>query len=142
VPYGVRWIEEPLSPDDLDGYAELCRRSPIPIAGGEHECGASGFQEVIARHAHQILQPDASCGGLTALRAIFRLEAEHGLWVVPHRGAEVWGLHATALRPEPLAESGRPWITWLRGEPRIEHGLIRPTDAPGFGVELDPAALP
>jgi len=144
VPHGVRWIEEPLSPDDLDGYAELCRRSPIPIAGGEHECGAPGFQELVARRAHQILQPDASwCGGLTPLRAIFRLGAEHGLWVVPHRGAEVWGLHAiAALSPEPLAESGRPWVTWLRGEPGIERGSIRPTDAPGFGVELDPAALP
>ncbi|MGH7320397.1 MAG: mandelate racemase/muconate lactonizing enzyme family protein, partial [Candidatus Rokuibacteriota bacterium] len=136
----VRWIEEPLSPDDLDGYATLCRRSPIPIAGGEHECGPLGFQEVIARGAHQILQPDASwCGGLTALREIFRLGAEAGLWVVPHRGAEVWGLHAiAALSPAPLAESGRPWITWLRGEPLIERGMIRPTDAPGFGVELDP----
>ena len=144
VASGVRWIEEPLSPDDLDGYAALCRRSPIPIAGGEHECGRLGFEEVVARRAHQILQPDASwCGGLTALREIFRLGADAGLWVVPHRGAEVWGLHAiAALSPEPLAESGRPWVTWLRGEPRIEQGVVRPTDAPGFGVELDPAAFP
>jgi L-rhamnonate dehydratase len=144
VPFGVRWIEEPLSPDDLDGYATLCRRSPIPIAGGEHEYGLHGFQEVVARKAHQVLQPDASwCGGVTALRQIFRLGAEAGLWVVPHRGAEVWGLHAiAALSPTPLAESGRPWVTWLRGEPRIEGGVIRLTDAPGFGVELDPAALP
>ena len=60
-----------------------------------------------------------------------------------HRGAEVWGLHAiAALSPAPLAESGRPWVTWLRGEPRIERGVVRPTDAPGFGVELDPAAFP
>jgi L-rhamnonate dehydratase len=144
VASGVRWIEEPLSPDDLDGYAELCRRSAIPIAGGEHECGLHGFQEVVTRRAHQILQPDASwCGGLTALRQIFRLGAASGLWVVPHRGAEVWGLHAiAALSPAPLAESRRPWVTWLRGEPRIERGVIRPTDAPGFGVDLDPAALP
>jgi L-rhamnonate dehydratase len=144
VAFDVRWIEEPLSPDDLDGYAVLCRRSPIPIAGGEHECGPRGFEEVVARRAHQILQPDASwCGGLTALREIFQLGAESGLCVVPHRGAEVWGLHAiAALSPAPLAESGRPWVTWLRGEPRIERGVIRPTDAPGFGVELDPAALP
>jgi L-rhamnonate dehydratase len=143
VASGVRWIEEPLSPDDLDGYAELCRRSPIPIAGGEHECGLHGFREIVARRAHQILQPDASwCGGLTALRQIFRLGAESGLRVVPHRGGEVWGLHAiAALSRAPLAESRRPWVTWLRGEPRIEHGVIRPTDAPGFGVELDPAAL-
>jgi L-alanine-DL-glutamate epimerase-like enolase superfamily enzyme len=54
----------------------------------------------------------------------------------------VWGLHAIAAHsPEPLAESGRPWITWLRGEPRVEGGMVRPTGAPGFGVELDPAAL-
>ena len=140
----VRWIEEPLSPDDLDGYATLCRRSPIPIAGGEHECSRWGFEEVIARRAHQVLQPDASwCGGLTVLREVFRLGAESDLWVVPHRGAEVWGLHAiAALSPAPLAESGRPWVTWLRGEPRVERGTVRPTDAPGFGVELDPAALP
>jgi L-rhamnonate dehydratase len=144
VELGVRWIEEPLSPDDLDGYAELCRRSPIPIAGGEHEYGVHGFREIIARRAHQVLQPDASwCGGLTVLREVFRLGAEAGVWVVPHRGVEVWGLHAiAALATEPLAETGRPWVTWLRGEPPIVAGTVRPPDAPGFGVELDPAALP
>jgi L-alanine-DL-glutamate epimerase-like enolase superfamily enzyme len=143
VPYGVRWIEEPLSPDDLDGYAALCRRSPIPIAGGEHECGVHGFREVLDRGAHAILQPDASwCGGLTQLRKIFALAAERGVWVVPHRGAEVWGLHAiAALSPAPLAESGRPWVTWLRGAPAIEGGVVRPPDGPGFGVTLDPAAV-
>ena len=73
------------------------------------------------------------------LREVFRLGAEADLWVVPHRGAEVWGLHAiAALSPAPLAESGRPWVTWLRGEPRIERGMVRPTDAPGFGVDSTP----
>jgi L-alanine-DL-glutamate epimerase-like enolase superfamily enzyme len=92
VLFAVRWIEEPLSPDDLEGYAELCRSSPIPIAGVEHEYGLHGFREIVERRAHQVLQPDASwCGGLTALRKIFRLGAESALWVVPHRGAEVWG---------------------------------------------------
>jgi L-rhamnonate dehydratase len=144
VASGVRWIEEPLSPDDLDGYAELCRRSPIPIAGGEHEYALHGFREVVARGAHQVLQPDATwCGGLTTLRQVFRLGGDAGLWVVPHRGAEVWALHAiAALSPAPLAEGRRPWITWLRGEPPVAGGVVRPTDAPGFGVELDPAALP
>ena len=140
--YGVEWIEEPLSPDDLDGYAELVRRSPIPIAGGEHEYGVHGFRDVLDREAHAILQPDASwCGGMTQLRKIYALAGERGVWVVPHRGAEVWGLHAVAaLGDRPLAESGRPWVTWLRGEPPIVDGFVRPSDAPGFGVELDPAS--
>jgi L-alanine-DL-glutamate epimerase-like enolase superfamily enzyme len=144
VAHDVRWIEEPLSPDDLDGYAELVRRSPIPIAGGEHEYGDHGFREILERRAHAILQPDASwCGGLTALRRIFALAAERDVWVVPHRGAEVWGLHAiAALSDRPLAESGRPWVTWLRGAPAIDRGTITMTGAPGFGVELDPRACP
>jgi L-alanine-DL-glutamate epimerase-like enolase superfamily enzyme len=58
--------------------------------------------------------------------------------VVPHRGAEVWGLQAVAaLCDLPLAESGRPWVTWLRGQPKIKNGSIRPGDPPGFGVEVD-----
>jgi hypothetical protein len=61
-----------------------------------------------------------------------------GLRVVPHRGAEVWGLHAVAaLDHEPLAESGRPWMTWVRGQPEIEQGVIRLGTAPGFGVALE-----
>ena len=143
VASGVRWIEEPLSPDDLDGYAALCRRSPIPSRAASTSAAAG------VRGGHRAKRPpDPPAGRLVvrrahALREVFRLGAEAGLWVVPHRGAEVWGLHAiAALSPEPLAESGRPWVTWLRGEPRVEQGMIRPTDAPGFGVELDPAALP
>lgn len=143
VEYGVEWIEEPLSPDDLDGHAELVRRSPIPIAGGEHEYNEIGFRELLRRKALTVWQPDACwCGGMTQLRNIVALGQEAGIWVVPHRGVEVWGLHAiAALSDNPLAESGRPWVTWLRGQPTIEDGLIKPSDAPGFGVELDPASI-
>ena len=101
---------------------------------------------MLDRKAHTVLQPDASwCGGLTQLRKIYALAAERGVWVVPHRGGEVWGLHAVAAFGGggvdlPLAESGRPWITWLRGEPPIENGSVRLGDAPGFGVELAPGA--
>jgi L-alanine-DL-glutamate epimerase-like enolase superfamily enzyme len=50
----------------------------------------------------------------------------------------MWGLHAVAaLDPQPLAESGRPWMTWVRGQPEVRDGFIEPTDAPGFGVEID-----
>jgi L-alanine-DL-glutamate epimerase-like enolase superfamily enzyme len=48
-----------LLPDDLDGYTQLVRRSPIPIAGGEHEYVVSGFRELLDRQAHSILPPDA-----------------------------------------------------------------------------------
>jgi L-rhamnonate dehydratase len=142
-PLGIDWIEEPLSADDLAGYAELCRHSPIPIAGGEHEFTAIGFGELIERRLHQVLQPDACwCGGMTEMVKIYRMARSAGLRVVPHRGAEVWGLHAiAALDSEPLAESGRPWMTWVRGQPEIEQGVIRLGTSPGFGVELNERAV-
>ncbi len=143
APFNIAWIEEPLPADDLAGYEQLSRRSPVPIAGGEHEFTALAFRELIDRRLHHVLQPDVCwCGGMTALIEIYRMAAQAGLRVVPHRGAEVWGLHGlAALDPQPLAESGRPWMTWVRGQPPIEHGLVGLPPGPGFGVEIDDPAL-
>ncbi|MFN4258168.1 MAG: mandelate racemase/muconate lactonizing enzyme family protein [Gemmataceae bacterium] len=144
APYRIDWIEEPLPIDDVSGYVELSRRCPIPIAGGEHECTALGFAEIIDRQLHRVLQPDVCwCGGLTELIKIYDLAKKAGLRVCPHRGAEVWGLHAiAALDPQPLAESGRPWMSWVGGQPDIVDGFIHLNDAPGFGVVIDEDHLP
>ena len=134
---GLVWLEEPLPSDDLDGYAWLTQRSPVPISGGEHEFTARAFAELMDRGCHRIYQPDVCwCGGLTQLVEIYRLARDHGVRVCPHRGSEVWGLHAiAALDPEPLAESGRPWMEWVGGR-ELRDGRARWTGGPGFGVEL------
>lgn len=143
-PFQVDWIEEPLSPDDLAGYEELRDRCPIPIAGGEHEFTRYGFRELIERRLHRVLQPDVCwCGGMTELVEIYRLGLAAGLRICPHRGAELWGLHAVAaLDPEPLAESGRPWMTWVGGQPAIVDGMIELPNRPGFGAVIWEEALP
>jgi L-rhamnonate dehydratase len=139
APYDLAWLEEPLPVDDLAGYAELSCTSPIPIAGGEHESTMAGFGELIDRRLHHVLQPDACwCGGMTVLAWVYERARQAGLRVCPHRGAEVWGLHAiAALDPEPLAETGRPWMTWVGGQPAVQDGTVRLSDRPGFGVEID-----
>lgn len=144
APLQVDWIEEPLSPDDERGYAELMRQSPVPIAGGEHEFTAQAFANLIERRLHQVLQPDVCwCGGMTELVKIYRLARAAGVRVCPHRGAELWSLHAlAALDPAPLAESGRPWMTWVGGQPDIEAGHIVVPDRPGFGAIIRTADLP
>jgi L-rhamnonate dehydratase len=138
APLDVAWIEEPLPADDWRGYQELVARCAIPIAGGEHEFTAAGFAELIERRVHHVLQPDVCwCGGMTELVKIYDMARTAGLRVCPHRGAEIWALHAiAALDPEPLAESGRPWMTWVGGQPDICDGFIELTDAPGFGVTI------
>jgi L-rhamnonate dehydratase len=141
--YHVDWIEEPLPADDWAGYAELSRRCPIPIAGGEHEFTAAGFAPLIDQRLHQVLQPDVCwCGGMTELVKIYEQAGRAGLKVCPHRGGEVWALPAlAALDPQPLAESGRPWMTWVEGQPPVVDGLISPSDEPGFGVRIDEKKL-
>jgi L-rhamnonate dehydratase len=139
APFDITFIEEPLPAWDLKGYAELAKRCPIPIAGGEHEFCIDGFAELIDRRLHQVLQPDACwCGGLTVLQAVYKMAHQAGLRVIPHRGCEVWGLHAiAALDPQPLAESARPWMSWVEGQPQIINGQIRLPESPGFGVTID-----
>jgi L-alanine-DL-glutamate epimerase-like enolase superfamily enzyme len=141
--YDIGWLEEPLLADDLDGHRRLGEMSSIPIAGGEHEFTLWGYQDLLAKKALSIWQPDACwVGGMTVMRDIFALGQANGIWVVPHRGSEVWGLHAIlALADRPLAEGGRPWVTWVQGEPPIERGTIGPPAGPGFGVSFDEALL-
>ncbi len=142
--HDLAWIEEPLPVDDVAGYAELAARCAVPIAGGEHEFTAVGFADIVERRLHRILQPDVCwCGGLTELVKIYDLARQARLRVCPHRGAEVWALHAlAALDPEPLAESGRPWMTWVAGQPPIIDGFIQLPEGPGFGAGINEDRLP
>jgi L-rhamnonate dehydratase len=143
APLRIDWIEEPLSPDDLAGYARLKELSAVPIAGGEHEFTAAAFGQIIDQRLHTVLQPDVCwCGGLTELIKIYKMANQAGLRVCPHRGAEIWALHAiAALDPQPLAETGRPWMTWVTGQPEIKSGLISVSDRPGWGLLFDEQSL-
>lgn len=133
------WFEEPLPADDFEGYARLRDECPIPIAGGEHEYTAKAFETLMADRLHAIVQPDVCwCGGLTELVKIYRLGEQYGVRVCPHRGSEIWSLHAIcALDPDPLAESGREWMTWVKEQPQIVDGEISLGPGVGFGVCID-----
>lgn len=138
-PYKMTFLEEPLPPDDLDGYAALVKKCPIPIAGGEHEYTEKGFKELIDRRLHAVLQPDINwCGGLTTVVEVYRMAKAAGIQVCLHRGCEPYGLHAlAALDDRPLAESPRTWFKCLKGAPEMKQGTIQLSDAPGFGVSVE-----
>jgi L-rhamnonate dehydratase len=63
--YRIGWLEEPLDPDDVDGYVWLRDRSPVPIAAGEEECGRAAFRPLIDRRALDVYQVDLSRNGFT-----------------------------------------------------------------------------
>ena len=73
-PYGIHWIEEPLPPGDLRGYAELRTRSPIPLAAGEAHHTVRDFKALIDGRCIDIVQPSIpGVGGLTEARRIATL---------------------------------------------------------------------
>jgi len=153
--FNLRWYEEPVVPEDIDGYCELRAKLSIPIAGGENEHTLFGFRELLGRHAVDIAQPDlGSCGGLTAARHIAAVAQAHGIELNPH----VWGSavaqaaslqliaalpvahHAVPAR-DPVLEYDRslhPFRRDLVAEP-IEigkDGRVTITNRPGLGITV------
>jgi L-alanine-DL-glutamate epimerase-like enolase superfamily enzyme len=63
--YDIGWLEEPLLPDDYEGYRWLRDRSPVPIAAGEEECGRQSFRPLIDGRCLDVYQVDLSRNGFT-----------------------------------------------------------------------------
>lgn len=149
--YGIVWFEEPLPPDDIDGYVELTRVSPVPIAGGEVLTRRQAFLPWIERRAVDILQPDCTKnGGLTESRRIAWLASEHNVQVVPHGWNTAIGLAAdlqfsAAIPVARYVEYLTPcaYIDAITTEPfRIDdRGFLTIPTGPGLGVGIDPDAL-
>jgi D-galactarolactone cycloisomerase len=149
--FGVTWFEEPLPPDDLDGYIALTRVSPVPIAGGEVLTRRQSFRPWIEQRAVDILQPDCTKnGGLSESRRIAWLAYDHNVQVVPHGWNTAVGLAAdlqfsaaipVARYVEYLTPS--PYIDELTAEPfhLDDQGLLTIPSRPGLGVEIDPDKL-
>jgi L-rhamnonate dehydratase len=108
------------------------------VGGG----GLAGIHVVETALSHLLLGQDATeVEGLW--QQMYRLAESYNVKVCPHRGCEVWSLHAiAALNADPLAESGRPWMTWVQGQPEIHQGDIQLGNTPGFGVTFDAQLWP
>jgi L-rhamnonate dehydratase len=144
----LMFVEEPLLPDDLDGYERLCGEvRGTQIASGEHEYTRFGFQELIRRKAAHVLQPDVTwCGGLSEARRIAALASAASLPLVPHRGGSAYGLHFILATPHcNLAESFGTGESanelMLAMSSRFKNGYYYPSEKPGFGVEITEALL-
>jgi L-rhamnonate dehydratase len=149
--YGVRWIEEPLPPDDLEGMAFVRERiKPMLLATGEHEYTRWGFKDLIEHGAADVLQPDVTwSGGITEMRKICALAAAYNLPVIPHVGG-CFSYHLVMAHTNcPLVEylvygaegdQFAPVYPMFDGEPLPSGGSIELSDAPGFGIALRPNA--
>lgn len=144
--YDIVWFEEPLPPDDVAGYAELTRSSPVPIAGGEVLTRRQSFLPWIEQRAVDILQPDCTKnGGLSESRRIAWAAYDHNIQVVPHGWNTAVGLAAdlqfsAAIPVARYVEYLTPcaYIDELVSEPFVpdDEGLLTIPDRPGLGIEI------
>ncbi len=153
-PFDIAWFEEPVVPEDLEGYRELRQKTTIPIAGGECSFTRHDFRRIMEARAMDIIQPDTcSCGGLSEARRIADMAWAYGLRHIPH----VWGtgiglaaaLQLLAVLPAsapgfgaagPLLEydaTPHPFRQDLLAEPiKVAGGRAQVPQGPGLGIEV------
>jgi D-galactarolactone cycloisomerase len=155
----VEWFEEPISPEDLDGYIEVTRALDMAVAGGENEFTRWGFRDIVVRKAMDIVQPDVcAAGGITECKKIATLASAHGVECVPHAWGSAIGLAATlhflaalpdqppSFRPMPplleFEQCENPFRDHLATSPIVQKGGV--VDIPqgaGLGIDVDRSVL-
>ena len=151
TPFRIAWFEEPVSPDNPWGMAEVRRSTSIPIASGEREFSRFGFRNLLEHRAIDIAQPDvARAGGITEIRRISALTSAFDIRLAPH----AWGcgvLFAASLHVAlsavnchilEVSQGYMPMMNELFNEPYdIRNGRVFAPDAPGLGFTLRADAL-
>jgi len=150
-PYRPFFVEEPLSPEDYDGYAELAGAVDTLIACGEQEATEWGFHTLIERGGVDVIQPDLSrCGGFTAARKIVHLAELYNRLCIPHAWISdlltAASLHLNAaMRRSVFQEfnvTSGPLSREIAKNPiRMRDGFLPVPQGPGLGVEVDEAVV-
>jgi L-alanine-DL-glutamate epimerase-like enolase superfamily enzyme len=148
--YDPYWIEEPVMPDAVGGYAKIREGkagvggATVNIAGGEHEYTRWGARRLLDAGAIDVLQPDPTwCGGITEITKICSIASTYHVPVIPHHGGYA-SLHLIASRSPAVC----PLQEWLfqagRRDNVFQAHPIEPVDgafalpeAPGLGIEID-----
>ena len=149
--YDVRWFEEALRPDDLEGYVKLTEHSPVPIAAGEVLTRRQSFVEWIERRAVEYNQPAVTkVGGISEHHRIGQYADDHSILLVPHGWNTAVGL-AADLQLAAAAHNAR-WVEFMTPAPYIEEmflelpklderGFLQIPDGPGLGFPWNPDGI-
>lgn len=145
--YDVVWFEEPLRPDDLEGYIKLTENAPLPITSCEVLTRRQSFLPWIERRAVDYIQPDVTkVGGISEEFRIAQYGDDHSIHFVPHGWNTAVGL-AADLQLVAAVPCAR-WVEYITPAPYIEgllaqpieldeDGMIEIPSRPGLGFEWD-----
>jgi len=144
--YRIGWLEEPLDPDNVEGYRWLRDRSPVPIAAGEEECGRAAFRPLIEARALDVYQVDISRNGFTDAAYLRGRVEEIGARLCNHCYTSPLTVAASlhwlstcrdAFLFEDCVEDSSLRHHLTCEKVQAEDGWITVPDRPGLGVTLD-----
>jgi L-rhamnonate dehydratase len=144
--FNIGWLEEPLRPEDVEGYRWLRDRSPVPIAGGEEECGREAWRPLIESRALDVYQVDLARNGFTEADYIKQRVQEIGARLCNHCYTSpvtvAASLHWLATCRDTFLFEDCVEDSPLRHEltherVQAENGWITVPDGPGLGVTLN-----
>ncbi|MEI8619235.1 enolase C-terminal domain-like protein [Pseudoalteromonas sp. B193] len=155
------WFEEPVAPEDHQGYRDLCEALDMSIAGGEAEFTRWGFRDLIKNRCVDLLQPEVcALGGITEYQKVLAMAHAHFVPVINH----VWGsaiavgtnLHLLAALPDlpGAAHPVQPMLEYdttpnlfreqllqeslnINEQVKNNNGTVALPQGPGLGIEPD-----
>ncbi len=149
-PYQPLFVEDPIAPDNLEGYRRIRDHANVPLAAGERMATIFGLRDLIERDLVDVAQPDTGrAGGITQMKKIAAMAEAHHIVIAPHSGslgpvAEYAALHLLAAIPnalilERIEDDWEGRARTIVPHPVSQDGHLAVPDTPGLGCDIDEA---
>ncbi len=142
-PLDLVWVEEPITPDDLSGYAHVRAHGGVPLSAGENLHTLAEFAQLIGARGIDFPEPDlTTCGGITPWMKVAHLAEANALPVTSH-GAHDIHVHLLAAVPNAAYLEVHGWglDAYMADPLEMRDGLAIAPERPGHGITWNWDAL-